>query len=45
MVGAGVFAAVLLLLSLAWPQANIVAAMGGAAVGALLGLVFSTFRR
>ena len=45
LVGVGVFAGVLLLLSVAWPPANVAAAVGGAVVGGLLGLVFSAFRR
>jgi membrane associated rhomboid family serine protease len=45
LLGAYVFAAVLVLLSLAVPEANIAAAAGGAAAGALLGLVLSVFRR
>lgn len=39
--GAWVFGAVLVLLSLAWEPASIAAALGGAAVGALAGLVLS----
>jgi membrane associated rhomboid family serine protease len=45
LVGVAVFAAALLLLSVAWPPASIAAALGGAAVGGVLGLVFSAFRR
>jgi membrane associated rhomboid family serine protease len=45
LLGVGVFAAVLLLLSLAEPDANIAAAVGGAAAGALLGLTLPLFTR
>ena len=45
LIGVAVFAAVLVLLSLAEPDANIAAAVGGAAAGALLGLTLPLFTR
>jgi membrane associated rhomboid family serine protease len=45
LVGVVVFAAVLVLLSLAEPDANIAAAVGGAATGTLLGLTLPLFTR
>jgi hypothetical protein len=45
MLGVGVVAAVLVLLSLAVEEANIGAAVGGAAAGALLGLALPLFTR
>jgi membrane associated rhomboid family serine protease len=45
MIGVAVFAAVLVLLSLAEPDANIAAAAGGAAAGSLLGLTLPLFTR
>jgi membrane associated rhomboid family serine protease len=45
LIGVYVFAAVLLLLSLAVEEANVVAALGGAAVGTLLGLTLPLFTR
>jgi membrane associated rhomboid family serine protease len=45
LLGVGVFAAVLLLLSLAEPDANIAAAVGGAGAGALLGVALPLFTR
>ena len=45
LIGVYVFAVVLLLLAVAWPDASIYAAVGGAAIGGLSGLVLSTFRR
>jgi membrane associated rhomboid family serine protease len=41
LIGAGVFAAVLFLLSAAWPPASIAAAVGGTAVGALAGFALA----
>ena len=45
LIGVYVIAAVLVLLSVAVPEANIGAALGGAAAGALLGLVLPLFTR
>ena len=45
LIGVGVVAAVLALLSLADPDASIAAALGGAAAGALCGLLLTTLRR
>jgi membrane associated rhomboid family serine protease len=45
LIGVGVIAAVLALLSLTTEEANIAAAAGGAAAGALLGLVLPVFTR
>ncbi|MDP8943392.1 MAG: rhomboid family intramembrane serine protease [Actinomycetota bacterium] len=45
MIGVYVFAAVLVLLSLAEPTASLGAAAGGAAAGAILGLLMATLRR
>ncbi|MGE5635361.1 MAG: rhomboid family intramembrane serine protease [Nocardioidaceae bacterium] len=45
LLGTGVIAAVLVLLSLAAEEANIAAAVGGAAAGALLGLALPLFTR
>ena len=45
MIGVGVIAAVLVLLSLTTEEANIAAAGGGAAAGALLGLALPVFTR
>ena len=45
MIGVGVFAAVLVLLSLAEPDANIAAAAGGAAAGSFMGLTLPLFTR
>ena len=45
LIGVGVFGAVLLLLSLAEPDANIAAAVGGAAAGALLAFTLPLFAR
>ena len=45
LIGVGVVAAVLALLSLAAPDASISAAIGGAAAGALCGLLLTTLRR
>ena len=45
MIGVYVFAAVLVLLSLAEPTASLGAAAGGAVAGAVLGLVLTTLRR
>jgi membrane associated rhomboid family serine protease len=45
MLGVGVFAAVLVLLSVAVKEANIAAAAGGAAAGALLGTTLQLFTR
>jgi membrane associated rhomboid family serine protease len=45
LIGVGVFAAVLILLSLAEPDANIAAAAGGAAAGALLAFTLPLFAR
>jgi len=45
LIGVYVIAAVLTLLSLAAPEASIAAAAGGAAAGALSGLILSSFRR
>jgi membrane associated rhomboid family serine protease len=45
LIGVGVVAAVLALLSLADPDASIAAAVGGAAAGALCGLLLTTLRR
>jgi len=44
LLGVYVFAAVLLLMSVAEPDANIFAAIGGAAVGAVMGAIASPFR-
>jgi membrane associated rhomboid family serine protease len=45
MIGVAVFAGVLVLLSLAEPDANIAAAAGGAVAGSLLGLTLPLFTR
>jgi membrane associated rhomboid family serine protease len=45
LLGVYVFAVVLLLLAVAWPDASIYAAVGGAAIGGLLGLLLTAFRR
>jgi len=45
MLGVGVLAAVLVLLSLAVEEANLAAALGGAASGALLGLALQLVAR
>jgi membrane associated rhomboid family serine protease len=45
LMGVGVFAAVLVLLALAEPDASIAAAAGGAMAGALCGLILTSFRR